>query len=161
MEDLFLQLLDRYCSRVFDLEEIRPKVIHGRELTSVELGSYIKAYAGLFASGAHFPEAATLLEATASANNTNAVHNAMSLYKETMDRIAGAHCSNYVRPDELKELHKEAMASSIEKFEEMANFGSQSGIDTAKDQLLKQVDDRFEMYAKLNEGRNPLAGLEM
>ena len=89
MEPDFLELLDRYCQRVFSIENLEPKSIQGHEVTAAELGSYIKAYAEMFASGTSFPEASTMLEATASANNTNAVNLAIHHYKDTMDRIAG------------------------------------------------------------------------
>ena len=52
IESLFLSLLDRYCQRVFDTEgqngappRLQPKTVRGRELSAVELGTYIKTYA--------------------------------------------------------------------------------------------------------------------
>ena len=74
MDETFLNLLDRYCRRVFSVDNLTPKVIQGREVTAAELGSFIKAYAEMFASGASFPEASTMLEATATANNHNAIN---------------------------------------------------------------------------------------
>lgn len=160
MDPTFLSLIDVYCRKVFDVENISPKVIHGRELTAVELGSYIHAYADLFASGAKFPEAATLLDATAKANNVNATTLSIAEYKDVMDRIAGVNCSNYVRPEELKDQHREVMDRTLETFNSIANFGNQRGIDEAKAQFLSQVDESFVVYSKLNENRNPLAGFE-
>ena len=160
IEPLFVKLLDRYCARVFDPEMLEPKIIGGRELSAVELGSYIQAYAELFASGATFPTAATLLEATASANNTNAVHMAVANYKEAMDHISGPHCSNYIRPEELKDEHKLTVAKSLEVFDSIATFGGQKSIDEAREKLMQQLGSAFEVYESLNNGRNPLAGLE-
>lgn len=90
IEPLFLKLLDQYCPRVFD--NLSPKKIHGRELTGEELVAYIENYAKLFADGASFPEAATMLEATAAANNTNATSLAIKAYKERMDRGTTYSC---------------------------------------------------------------------
>ena len=60
MDETFLNLLDRYCRRVFSVHNLTPNVIiQGREVTAAELGSHIKAYAEMFASGASFPEAST------------------------------------------------------------------------------------------------------
>jgi atlastin len=160
IEPQFLNLLDRYCARVFDPVNLKPKVIHGRELTATELGTYIQTYADLFASGAKFPTAATLLEATASANNTNAVYMAVAKYKETMDRVAGPHCSNYVKPEELKEDHVLAEAATMEIFESIANFGSKNSIKEARVKVETQLASSFEVYDSLNNGRNPLLGLE-
>jgi atlastin len=160
MDETFLKLVDRYCSKVFDVEKLSPKVIHGRELTAVELGSYIQAYAELFVTGASFPEAATLLDATSKTNNNNAVQLGIMEYKDQMDRVAGPHCSNYVKPDELTDEHKQAMEKAVEMFKSIANFGNQRSIDEAKEKFTSQVDESFVVYTKLNEGRNPLAGLE-
>jgi atlastin len=113
MEQDFVGLLDRYCGRVFD-RAVQPKVIRGRELTAMELGPYIEAYAAMFTSGASFPEAATMLEATAAANNTNAVHLAQAKYKELMDRVAGPVCTTFLKQEELDEEHRLALRDSLE-----------------------------------------------
>jgi atlastin len=157
----FMNLLDRYCKRVFSVENLKPKRIQGRDVTAVELGSYIKAYADMFASGASFPEASTMLEATAAANNTNAVNMAINEYKEFMNRIAGPKCSSFIRSQELKDDHKQLMARSMERFDSIANFGSKTQIQGARQRVIDQIHDDFEVFMSLNEGRNPLAGLEL
>ena len=160
MDETFLNLLDRFCKKVFNVENIQPKIIHGRQLSAVEFGSYAKAYAAMFTSGANFPEAATLLDATASANNTNAVHLSISEYKQRMDRVAGPHCSNYVKTDELNELHEEILDQSLQLFKSIATFGNQRNIEESREKFRLQVDESFIIYSSLNEGRNPLSGLE-
>merc|ERR1740133_20159 len=74
MDKTFLNLLDRYCRRVFSVDNLKPKVIQGREVTAVELGSYIKAYAEMFASGASFPDPSTMLDAPPNANHSTDVN---------------------------------------------------------------------------------------
>lgn len=160
IEKDFLELLDRYCKRVFSADNLLPKTIHGRQVTAAELAAYIKAYADMFATGASFPEASTMLEATASANNQNAVNMAIAHYKDTMSRIAGPRCSNYVRPQELQEDHKMLFAKALETFDTMATFGSKKAIEGARKTVIDQIQDDFETYQSLNESRNPLAGLE-
>ena len=159
IEPIFLKLLDRYCPRVLD--NLEPKKIHGRELTGEELAAFIESYAKLFASGASFPEASTMLEATAAANNTNALNLAIKAYKERMDRVAGPQCSNYVRTEELAEEHKQNVTRSLEVFASIANFGSKRSIDQSKRDLMQKIGSDYEVYAKLNDGRNPLLGMEM
>jgi atlastin len=160
MDETFLNLVDRYCARVFSQGSLKPKTIRGREITAVELGTYVKAYAELFASGAHFPEAATLLEATASANNTNAINLALTEYKDQMSRIAGPHCSNYIKPEELKELHEQVVKESLEVFDSIAAFGNPKAIEKAREKVTVSIKENFEMYSSLNDSRNPLAGME-
>lgn len=161
IENDFMQLLDRYCKRVFSADNLEPKSIQGRHVTAVELGCYIKAYAEMFATGASFPEASTMLEATAAANNTNAVNLAVNQYKECMNRIAGPKCSNFIKAQELKDDHKQLLAKSLQLFDTMANFGSKMQIQGARQTVIDQIHDDFEVYQSLNEGRNPLAGLEV
>jgi atlastin len=160
IEPDFMELLDRYCKRVFSVDNLRPKTIQGRQVTAAELAAYIKAYAKMFASGASFPEASTMLEATAAANNQNAVNLAISQYKDTMGRIAGPKCSNYVRPQELNDDHKKLVAKCLELFDSMATFGSKKSIGGARRTVIEQIHDDFEVYTSLNDSRNPLAGLE-
>lgn len=159
IENHFLELLGRYCPRVFD--NLSPKIIHGRELTGEELTTYIESYAKLFASGASFPEASTMLEATAAANNTNATNLAIKSYEQHMDRIAGPQCSNYMKSEELKEDHRRYFHEAMEVFESVANFGSKKTIEKSKRDLMDRIDREYETYQKLNESRNPLLGLEL
>jgi len=159
IEGDFIRLVDRYCHKVFD--NVQCKVIHGQKLTALELGSYVEAYASLFASGAKFPEAATLLKATASANNSNAVSRALAQYKEAMDRIAGPSCSSYVRPDELLDEHNKHQAGALKLFDSMATFGDKQSIQESRYVLKEQLASNASVYESLNDGRNPLAGMEI
>ena len=101
VDPTFLALLDRYVRRVFSAE-LSPKTIHGRTLTSSQLGSYIKAYASIFAGGSEFPEPTTLLKATASANNVNAKMVAVGKYKTEMDAAFGPGSSVFAKAEEVR-----------------------------------------------------------
>lgn len=158
MERQFLHLLDRFCKKVFD--KVEPKKIHGREITAPELGTYVAAYAQLFRSGAKFPTAATLLEATTTANNNNAIFLAIASYQGEMDRVAGPNCSSYVRASDLEEENRRHFQKSLEVFASVANFGSKRQIDASREQLVNQLNEKYNTYRSLNEGRDPLAGLE-
>ena len=114
----------------------------------------------MFESGAHFPEASTMLEATASANNSNATSLAIRKYKDSMDHIVGARVSDYVAPTEVEAVHRAMFAECLEVFDGIATFGSLKGIEDARAEVVKVVNESFEMYTKLNDGRNPLLGFE-
>jgi len=160
LEKTFLVLLDRYCRRVFDPSKLAPKRINGRELTAAELATYVSAYADMFRTGANFPEASTMLQATSTANNSNAVSLALEEYKQTMDRIAGPTCSNYLNSNELEEEHLRHSTRAMEHFDEVANFGNRKAINLSRNKMVEQMDGSFAMYKSLNDGRNPLKGLE-
>jgi len=130
-------------------------------LTAAELGAFIKAYAGLFEHGANFPETGTMLEATSSANNANAISLSVQKYKSEMDQIAGVSQTGYVKPNEIEAEHLRLLQSSLALFNDMADFGSQRSIQVAREKVLNEIDSSFRLYEKLNESRNPLMGFEI
>ena len=67
-------------------EGLEPKLIGGAPLSAAELANYVRAYAGMFADGAKFPQAQTMLEATAEANNRNAAGAALEAYEDVEQR---------------------------------------------------------------------------
>lgn len=158
IDSTFKDFMDRYCSRVF--EHLVAKSIHGRELTAPELGAYIQNYASMFETGAKFPEAATMLEATSNANNTNALNLTLKKYKDEMDTVAGAQQSNYMNPMLLEEFHRTVLSQSMRDFDDIACFGSKKAIEEKRNEVVRSIQESFEVYTKLNESRNPLAGFE-
>lgn len=158
VDPTFKAFMDRYCQKVFG--NLVAKSIHGRELSAAELSAYIQNYAQMFASGAYFPEAATMLEATANANNSNATIMAVKRYKEKLDEIVGPRVSNYMDPNELEEFHQKMYQECISSFESIANFGSARAIQEAKNEVIKSIEESYDLYSKLNQSRNPLFGLE-
>ena len=159
IEGTFMRLLTRYCDRVFR-QDLEPKKIHGRYLTAEELGTYIKSYAKMFKSGAAFPEATTMLAATAEANNRNAVMLALAKYKSEMDFACGPRANVYMNSEEFNEHDSACVDAAIELFENMANFGAKDTIKDAKGEVVKGIRESRDMYKSINDGRNPLAGLE-
>jgi atlastin len=168
IEPLFMRLLDRYCQRVFDTygmdgaaPRLAPKTIRGRELSAVELGSFIKCYAQMFEEiGANFPKAETMLEATSKANNATAINASVETYMDIMNSVAGPKAMDYHRPDELLVKHKEASSRALKAFEEIANFGNRNAIEEAKAKVMAKIAKDYEVFLSLNEGRNPLLGFE-
>jgi len=168
IETLFMRLLDRYCRRVFDTTgsdgrapRLGPKTVRGRELSAVELGTYIKSYATMFeAIGANFPKAETMLEATSKANNTNAVHASVETYTDIMNALAGPQANEYHQRDVLMAKHREASDKVLMEFDAVANFGSRKAIIEARDKLMEKIAKDFDVFVSLNDGRNPLLGFE-
>jgi hypothetical protein len=74
--------------------------------------------------------------------------------------VAGPHCSSWIKPDALKEENERMLRRGLEIFESVANFGSKKSIEESRRMLVTQLSSTFELYHSLNEGRNPLAGLE-
>jgi atlastin len=167
IEPLFMRLLDRYCQRVFNtngidgIPRLEPKTVRGRELSAVELASYIKSYALMFEEiGANFPKAETMLEATSKANNATAINASVEAYTDVMNVVAGPQASDYHRPSELLEKHKEASFKALKAFDEIANFGNRKAIEDARAKVMQKIAKDYEVFLSLNEGRNPLLGME-
>jgi atlastin len=157
IDPVFKELMDRFCTRVF--QNLVPKSIHSRELTAMELGAYMQNYAKMFEKGAaQFPEAATMLEATSNANNTNALNLTMKKYKEEMDSVAGVQQTDYMNSELLEEFHRTILSKSMRSFDDIACFGSTRAIEDARREALESINENFVVYAQLNESKNPLAG---
>jgi len=156
-----MKLLNRYCDKVLGGGALKPKTIHGRALTAAEFCVYVKAFASLFSKGAHFPEASTMLEATAAANNTNATAECTQVYKDKMIAVVGPNVSAYVKTNELEQLHSETVDLALELFDRRANFGSARGIEKSKKVVISKINEDWDLLSKLNEGRNPFGGLEL
>jgi atlastin len=171
IEPLFMRLLDRYCHRVFNTTGVgatgnssptlKPKTVRGRELSAVELGTYIKSYAQMFEEiGAHFPKAETMLEATSKANNANAVNASVDVYTDLMNVVAGPHVNDYHRPNELLAKHQEASSKAMSAFDDIANFGNRKAIEEARAKVLQKITKDYDVFMSMNDGRNPLLGFE-
>ena len=171
IEPLFMRLLDRYCHRVFNTAgadaggdgspTLKPKTVRGRELSAVELGTYIKSYAQMFEEiGAHFPKAETMLEATSKANNANAVNASVDVYTDLMTVIAGPHVNDYHRPNDLLVKHQEASSRALSAFDDIANFGNRKAIEEARAKVMQKIAKDYDVFMSLNDGRNPLLGFE-
>ena len=161
IDSLFMSLLDRYCQKVFDSKSLQPKTVRGRELSAVELCTYIKSYAQMFEEiGSHFPKAETMLDATSRANNANAVTLSIASYTEKMNTVAGPQAHDYHKPEDLALFHKEARKQALLAFDGMANFGSRKAIEEARNSVLQRLEKDYDVFASLNAGRNPLLGFE-
>lgn len=89
IDEFFRVLVNKFVRIVFD-KEIQPKEINHRKITAGELMAYFEVYVSLFQTGQKsFPQAMTMLQATAEANNRNAFSLAINHYKKSMEVVAG------------------------------------------------------------------------
>jgi atlastin len=159
LEMEFRTSLDTYMKRVFGLN-LEPKRIHGRALTAPELLVFIKAYVALFQDSNKFPEAKTVLQATAEANTRNALSLSMKRYTELMDAEMGPQITRYVNPVDAQEHHVACSTGSLAMFNQMANMGLSTHIDAARDDLQAQISAAHQKYTAMNSGRNPMKNIE-
>jgi hypothetical protein len=117
----FRRLMSEYLRRVFS-NRLMVKKIHGRAVTAMELFEFIRAYAKLFKEAKIFPEAQTLLAATAEANNRAALDRAVQSYKLEMDKLAGPG-RIYCAENKLKEHHLVCRGAAGDQFKTIASIG--------------------------------------
>jgi hypothetical protein len=79
--------------------------MNGEPLDAFGLMSFFKGFVSAFQSGRGIPEAKTLLDATAEANNANALHMSLKNYASEMNQEAGPGCRHIPR-DQLRKHHE-------------------------------------------------------
>ncbi|KAJ8524554.1 hypothetical protein ON010_g16564 [Phytophthora cinnamomi] len=159
IDNRFLELLTAYLDDLFDPANLFPKKIHGVTVTSRELFTYIKTYAGLFREASIFPEAKTLLEATAEANNVNQRDKAMLKYKREMEKVAGSKCQ-YVPVQALEAHHKACLQGAMDVFDDGARMGRRSEILRFRQELADEIEKERHRYLEINAERDPYKNLE-
>lgn len=159
IDSRFLELLTTYLDDLFDPKNLFPKKIHGVPVTSRELYTYIKTYAALFREATIFPEAKTLLEATAEANNVNMKDKALLKYKREMEAIAGSNCK-YVPVQELEAHHQLCAQGAVAIFDAGAKMGRHSQILKFRAEVVDEIEREHHRFVELNAERDPYKNLE-
>ncbi|KAF1332694.1 Atlastin-like protein, partial [Globisporangium splendens] len=159
IDNRFLELLTLYLDDLFDPKNLFPKKIHGVPVTSRELYTYIKTYAGLFREASIFPEAKTLLEATAEANNVNMKDKALLKYKREMETVAGSKCK-YVPVQELEAHHQACFQGALTIFDAGAKMGRHSQILKFRAEVIEEIEKEHHRFVELNAERDPYKNLE-
>ncbi|DBA05278.1 TPA: LOW QUALITY PROTEIN: hypothetical protein N0F65_007440 [Lagenidium giganteum] len=155
----FLELLTAYLDDVFDPKNLFPKKIHGMAVNARELSTFIKCYAALFREASIFPEAKTLLEATAEANNVNMKDKALIAYKKEMEKVAGSKC-RYVPVKELEAHHELCVQGAMTIFDNGANMGRASEIMKYRSSLVDTIEKERARFFEVNAERDPYKNLE-
>jgi len=167
IDPLFVRCVRRFAEHVFDTASatdappLEAKRINREPLTAAQLANYVRAYVGMFADGARFPQATTMLEATATANNRNAKELALDAYNAVMDRACGTHRDAAFLPaGEFAEVARRADATALETFDAKATMGRRAAILDVKRDLVADVDKLKKQYALMNDARNPFKNAE-
>jgi len=152
----FWTLLTCYVKRTFG-EALIPKKVNGRFIDAPELLHLVKSYVDTFHEANSFPEAKTLLAATAEANNLNAKEAAFRNYREQMDAETGAQ---YLSAQALATAHDIARAAAVQKYEMIATIGPAHDIAKYKTELRDQMAAQYDEYVEANKNRDPFKNLE-
>ena len=159
--DPFFRAMINYLVRdVFD-KSLEFKVINGRRIGGKELQTYFQVYVRTFqTSNRTFPKAMTLLDATAEANNRNAVDQALDHYKAVLLAEVGDDSKGYQPEEALQQIHTQTETEALAKFDEMASLGAESAILEYRNKLEKSIHAEWVRFKQTNRLRNPFIELE-
>lgn len=146
IEDNFRALLDRYVRRVFE-ENLVPKHIQNKDVTSASLELYIEQYAIIFAEG-KLPATTDLVSAIALASNLSAKEAALEFYKNEMKDLRSG---SFVSKEQLNNAHENALRGALERYDNAATFGDDSAIAMFRTQTLDKMEEEFKAITESNE----------
>ncbi len=147
----FLSLIDAYARYVFE-ETLEPNLVMGRKVTAPELREHVIQYTNLFRDGAQFPEAKTLLEATAMANNCGAKSLSILMYKESMDSLVGIGAKKaYMNKDDFDIHARTSHEKALAIFDGRATMGRAAAIKICREELEEMIAQEYAVYAEVSE----------
>ena len=131
------------------------KQINGREITTLELFEYFKAYCSVFEADA-LPEPMSMLNATSEANNLAAKAIAKDFYVHAMEQ----HCGGdrpFCNPHFLTIANAQIKEKSLGKFRSVPKMGVESLSLKFLNELNEEMDELFESYVRHNDSKNIFA----
>ncbi|CAH8668906.1 unnamed protein product [Heterobilharzia americana] len=128
------------------------KRINDQEVTCRGLYTYFKAYIKIYESDT-LPEPRSMLEATAEANNLNAILTCQEMYSEAMNKICGPD-RPYINPSELDSFHLKVYKASIEKFNSIPKMGGEAFSADHLQRLKETLKQLGEDYRLSNSKKN-------
>ena len=171
---VFRILVNRFIRKVIE-EELEAKRINDRNMTGPELKIFFESYFTIIRDSKNkIPEAMTMLEASALANNRSAFTVALDSYKFDMDTCLGvpprsvsssnvfatSREPNFVKEDLLRECHDRAHTAAVDKFDDRAKMGPVSSIQKYRDDLEGKIEEERAKYFENNALRNPFKDTE-
>ena len=153
-------MINYYVRDVFD-KSLEIKVINGREISGRELQTYFQVYVRTFQTSSRtFPKAMTLLDATAEANNRNALQQALDSYKAVLSAIVSDNSKGFQPEAELLNIHTATEKDVLCTFDELASLGSESSIQEFRMKLEKELKTEWARFRQTNRLKNPFIELE-
>ena len=96
------------------------------------------------------PAIKNLLEATAAANNREAMANALHFYQKNMEALVGGNTS-YVDSKELEKKHMELFTSSIALFHKLEKFGGLKYSEPYLKELKNSIEEAWTFLKNEND----------
>lgn len=154
IEKEFKTYVQKFVEGTFG-QQLTIKQINGRDITTLELFEYFKAYCRVFEAD-ELPEPKSMLLATAEANNLASKAVAKEFYTQAMEQ----HCGGdrpYMHPHHLQAAQIQIKEEAIKKFQSVPKMGGEALSMKYMDELRAEMDELFETYVKHNDSKNIFA----
>jgi len=135
--------------------DLTVKQINGREITTLELFEYFKAYCRVFEAD-ELPEPRSMLMATAEANNLASKAIAKEFYIHAMEQYCGGD-RPYLHPHHLQTTNAQIKEESIIKFHSVPKMGGETLSVKYFEELVHEMDELYDNYVKHNDSKNIFA----
>ncbi|TGZ67685.1 hypothetical protein CRM22_004645 [Opisthorchis felineus] len=148
----FLNELRVFVPTVLSPATLQLKKINGEKITCRELLTYFKAYMEIY-QGDTLPEPRSMLEATAEANNLNAIMACQDAYTEAMNKVCGPD-KPYINPNDLEIAHSRAFQAAIQKFTSIRKMGGEQYAAIYLERLKTTLQQLGNEYRTANTNKN-------
>ncbi|VDP73611.1 unnamed protein product [Echinostoma caproni] len=148
----FVNELRIFVPTVLSPSSLQMKKINGETINCREWLTYFKAYMEIY-QGDTLPEPRSMLEATAEANNLNAIMKCQEYYTEEMNKVCGPD-KPYVNPQDLEAAHTRAFNAAVQKFSGIRKMGGESYSATYLERLKNQLTQLANEYRLANTNKN-------
>ncbi|KAF8566742.1 hypothetical protein P879_08891 [Paragonimus westermani] len=148
----FVRELSILVPTILSPSSLQLKKINGEKVTCRELVTYFKAYMEIY-QGDTLPEPRSMLEATAEANNLNAIMISQELYTEAMNKVCGPD-KPYMNPSDLEVAHTRAFTAAVQKFSQTRKMGGAEYSARYLERLQSTLQQLGNEYRVANTNKN-------
>ncbi|KAJ8393210.1 hypothetical protein AAFF_G00062820 [Aldrovandia affinis] len=152
IDDEFKKELKKLVPLLLSPENLVEKEINGSKVTCKDLVEYFKAYIKIY-QGDKLPHPKSMLQATAEANNLNAVAKAKEAYSKGMQKVCGGD-HPYIAPADLERSHQELREGSVRQFRAVRKMGGEEFCRRYQEQLEGELDEAYATFIKHNDSKN-------
>ncbi|CAL8082920.1 unnamed protein product [Calicophoron daubneyi] len=148
----FVQELRVLVPTVLSPSSLQVKRINGEKITCRELLTYFKSYMEIY-RGDMLPEPRSMLEATAEANNLNALLSSQEWYTEEMNKVCGPD-RPYMSPADLEVAHTRLFNMAVQKFNSTRKMGGEAYSAVYLERLKTALQQLGNEYKIANQNKN-------
>jgi len=152
MEPRFAKHLSQFVSTTLTPENLEPKKIAGKIVKSREMIDYFQRYLEIF-NGDEIPEPKSIFDTTAEVTNLHALSEAKEKYMDEMGAVRNSAASQALVEDDLLKQHDHSMKESLDLFEEQSKFGGEAYAKHYREELEKEILDKFNYFKRLNDSK--------